>query len=431
MGIKFPCLPRRRRHATAAVTPADFIDRNPHELLGRLQQLVGIPTVNPPGENYDAATRWLVHEMEAVGLATKRYAIAPGLLKKTLPPAQHAFPRFNVLGKWPVRGAKKTLHFNAHYDVVPVSGRWRHANAFSGAIDKGWIFGRGTGDMKGSIASLLLALRALRAAKVTPKMNVEVSFTADEETDSVLGAGWLVANAPIKPDYAVVMEGGEGRTVCCGHNGTVWLEVIVHGKAAHGSLPHLGVNAFEKMAALVSALEDYKQVLAKRTWRTPEGRTMRPTVNIGGEFSCGAGAKINTVPAYASFTIDRRVLAIEKHAEAEKELRAFLAAAARRIPKCAMNVRKISENYACFSEPEHPFFAAMAGCVTRVRREKTLFNVSTGFNDMHFFSHHLQIPTLGYGPGGEGYHAVDERARVKDLLATAKIYAELLTTFEG
>lgn len=413
------------------MTPAEFIDRNPHELLGRLQQLVGISTVNPPGENYDPVTRWLAHEMEAVGLATKRYPIPPAMLKKALPPEQQAYPRFNVLGKWRVPGARKTIHFNAHYDVVPVSGRWRHANAFSGALDKGWIYGRGTADMKGSIASLLMALRALRAAGVAPKLNIEVSFTADEETDSVLGAGWLVAHAPINPDYAIVMEGGEGGVVCCGHNGTVWLDVIVHGKPAHGSLPQRGINALEKMSALVLALEDYKKLLATRTWRTPEGKTMRPTVNVGGVFACGPGAKINTVPAQASFTIDRRVLPVEKHAEAERELRAFLAQAARRIPQCAMNVRKISENYACFSEPEHPFFAAMAGCVSRVRRSRTAFNVSTGFNDMHFFSHHLKIPTLGYGPGGEDYHAVDERAKVKELLASAKIYAQLLTTFAG
>ena len=60
-----------------------------------------------------------------------------------------------------------------------------------------------------------------------------------------------------------------------------------------------------------------------------------------------------------------------------------------------------------------------------------LAGVSTGFNDMHFFAHHLKIPTLGYGPGGQLEHAVDERARVKDLVAGAKIYTDLLTTFAG
>jgi succinyl-diaminopimelate desuccinylase len=352
-------------------------------------------------------------------------------MRRALPPEQQGFPRFNVLGKLAARGARKTIHFNAHYDVVPVSGQWRHGSPFSGAVERGWIFGRGTSDMKGSMASLLLALQALRATRTPPRMNVEVSFTADEETDSVLGSGWLVKNAPIRPDYAIVMEGGEANAVCCGHNGVVWLEVTVHGQAAHGSVPEKGINALEKMSALVLGLDAYKRRLARRHFVTPEGLTMRPTLNIGGVFSAGEGGKINTVPALARFSIDRRVLAIETAAAAERELRAALATAARRIPDCHITVAKVSENHPCFHAPKHPFFAAMAGCVTRVRRQKAVFNVSTGFNDMHFFAHHLKIPTLGYGPGGEDYHAVNERARIRELLAAAKIYAELLTTFAG
>jgi succinyl-diaminopimelate desuccinylase len=413
------------------VTPADYIDRHPRALLDRLQHFVGVSTVNPPGENYDQVTRWLVHELESLGVRTRRYPIPTAMMRQELPPEQQAYPRFNVLGKLSSPGARKTLHFNAHYDVVPVSGKWKHGSPFSGAIDRGWMYGRGTADMKGSIASLLMAVRALRATGSAPRMNLEISFTADEETDSALGTGWLVANAPIAPDYAIVMEGGEGRNVCCGHNGTLWLEVQVHGRPAHGSLPHKGINALEKMAALVRAFDAYKQTLARRTWKTPEGKLHRPTVNLGGVFHCGEGAKINTVPAHASFTIDRRVLPIEQHAAAERELRAFITAAARKIPRCHVTIHKISENYSCFSEPTHPIFTAMARCVTKVRKERTRFSVSTGFNDMHFFSHYLKIPTIGYGPGGQDYHGVDERASVKELLASAKIYAELMTTFEG
>ena len=262
-------------------------------------------------------------------------------------------------------------------------------------------------------------------------MNVEVSFTADEETDSALGTGWLVQNAPIRPDYAIVMEGGEAGHVCCGHNGVVWLEVTVHGRAAHGSLPERGVNALEKMSALVLLLGDYQRTLARRLFRTPEGKVMFPTINLGGTFSSGEGGKINTVPALARFSIDRRVIAIETVASAERELRAVLTAAARRIPGCRISVAKVSDNHPCYHAPTDPFFGAMAQSVTRVRRAPTTFNVSTGFNDMHFFSHYLKIPTLGYGPGGQHEHAIDERARVKDLVAGAKIYADLLTTFAG
>ncbi len=413
------------------MTPADYIDRHSGDLIRRLQRLVGFPTVNPPGDHYDGVTAWLTGELQALGVTARRHSIPERLLRRTLPEAQWGYPRYNVLGKIRAPGARRTLHFNAHYDVVPVSGDWRHGSPFSGTVEGGWIYGRGTADMKGSIASVLLAVQALRATGARPRLNLEISFTADEETDSELGTGWLVKHGPIAPDYAVVMEGGEGDKVCCGHNGTLWLEVILHGRPAHGSLPHKGINALEKMSALVMALEDYKRMLARRAWRTPEGVTMRPTINVGGVFDCGEGAKINTVPALARFTIDRRVLAVESHAAAERELRAFLRQAAAAIPQCRIEVRKISENYSCFSTPEHPFFTAMADCVARVRRRKARFNVSTGFNDMHFFSHHLQIPTLGYGPGGEDYHAVDERAKVRELLASAKIYAALMTEFPG
>ena len=413
------------------MTPSAYIDLHSSDLVRRLRHLVGTSTVNPPGENYAPITAWLTRELAALGLKSRRFTLPASLLKKSLPAAQHRFPRYNVLGKLSSPGAKKTLHFNAHYDVVPVSGTWKHGSPFSGAIAGGWIYGRGTADMKGSIASLLLALQALRATATAPKLNVEVSLTADEETDSALGTGWLVKHAPIRPDYAVVMEGGELNQVCCGHNGTVWLEVTVHGRAAHGSRPDLGINALEKMAALVRELEAYQRQLTRRRWRTPNGRIASPTLNVGGVFACGDGAKINTVPAQASFTLDRRVLAIESHAGAERDLRAFLAAAARRIPRCRISVAKVSENFSCFTPPHHPFFAAMAESVTRVRSEPAVFNVSTGFNDMHFFASVCKIPTLGYGPGGRKEHAVDEAAKLSELLASAKIYADLLVTFGG
>ncbi len=408
-----------------------FIDRSTPDLLGRLKRLVGFPTINPPGQDYEAITGYLTRELGRIGLSAKRHPIPGALLKKSLPAAQHGFPRYNVIGKLKVPGAKKTIHFNAHYDVVPVSGTWRHGSPFSGAVEKGLIYGRGTADMKGSIASLLTALDALRQTRAKPLMNIEVSFTADEETDSILGSNWVVDHAPIKPDYAIVMEGAEGDQVCCGHNGTLWMEVTVHGRAAHGSTPEEGVNALEKMAALVRELEAYKGIIGKKTFVTPEGKTMRPTINVGGTFSCGDGAKINTVPAKAVFSIDRRVLAIEDHDKAERDLRAYLAAAARRIPGCKITVSKVSENFSCFSNPDQPFFKAMASSVRAVRGKPTVFHVSTGFNDVHFFAHHLKIPTLGYGPGGDDIHAVDEKARVKDLLSAAKIYANLLTTFAG
>lgn len=413
------------------MTPASYLDAHTSDLVDLLRRLVQVETINPPGKDYDRMTALLARELRAAGLQAQRLTVPAALQRRTLTPDQHPYPRFNVVGFWPSRKRQKTLHFNAHYDVVPVSGEWAHGSPFSGQEEDGWIYGRGTGDMKGSIASLLLALKALRATNQRPSLNVEVSFTADEETDSALGAGWLVKHAPIRPDYAIVMEGGDGNSVCCGHNGVVWLDVVVHGKAAHGSRPQDGINAFEKMAALTLALEDYKRDLSRRRFETPEGKVMTPTLNLGGVFAQGRGGKINTVPAQARFSIDRRVLAIESVDKAERELRAFLLSAAREIPQCKITIEKVSDNHPCYTPPTDPFFEAMASAVKRVRRRPTVFNVSTGFNDMHFFSHYLKIPTLGYGPSGQNYHGLNERARIRDLVTTAKIYAELLLSFTG
>lgn len=398
-----------------------------NELLGILRKLVSIRTVNPPGACYSEITALLRAELEARGLKTKLLR-PPMSLQKSLGPEVAANPRANVLGKLKVPGAKRTLHFNAHFDVVPVSGRWRHGDAFSGQVEKGWIYGRGTSDMKGSIASLLTALDLVRASGRRPSVNLEVSFTADEETDSLLGAGWLVKNAAISPDYALVMEGGQGRQICCGHNGVCWLRVEVKGKAAHGSRPDMGINALEKMSALVLSLEAHKTVLSQRVFTTPEGRQMRPTINVGGIFDQGEGGKINTVPALASFSIDRRVLPNEKTAKAEAELRHFLKQAAARIPDCRISISKVSESHPSLSLPDHTFAPALAKCVAEVRRQEPRFVVSSGFTDMQFFSHELGIPTLGYGPGGRNEHAVDESARVSDLLGSAAIYANLMLT---
>jgi succinyl-diaminopimelate desuccinylase len=411
------------------MTPARYLTLHQADLVRFLQQMIRLRTVNPPGENYGEITTFLAAELRALGLTVRRVAVPRSIQRRTQPELLD-YPRYNVLAHWDT-GAKKTVHFNAHFDVVPVSGKWKHGSPFNPAVQDGWVYGRGSSDMKGAIASIVFALKALKATGTKPNFNLEVSFTADEETDSILGTGWVTSREKPKADYALVGEGGEGDAVCCGHNGVVWLNVHVHGKAAHGSTPHRGVNALEKMSALVLALGDYKRVLARKKFRSPDGHVMVPTMNLGGVFAAGEGGKVNTVPAAASFSIDRRVLPVETVAAAERDLRAFLKKAAAKIPQCRITIEKISHNHSCYRDPGTPFAAALRASVARVRRRPAKFTVSTGFNDMHFFANELKLPTVGYGPGGENYHAVDERAKVQDLVEAATIYTDLLTTFRG
>src|SRR5262245_39024577 len=123
------------------MSPARYLDRHSADLAAFLQQLIRLRTVNPPGENYGPITQVLAATLRRLGLRVRRGPIPRAMQRKTQP-GLLAYPRYNVIGFWDT-GAKKTVHFNAHYDVVPVSGSWRHGDAFNPVIENGWIYGRG------------------------------------------------------------------------------------------------------------------------------------------------------------------------------------------------------------------------------------------------------------------------------------------------
>lgn len=398
-------------------------------LVGLASELVRIPTVNPPGACYPACADLLQRLATAAGLEVRQVHLPQAAVERALPEAA-GHPRSIVLGRWQV-GARRTVHFNAHYDVVPAAAEGWRFGPFEPRVSRGWLYGRGAADMKGAIASLLHALGTMRRLGLMPRVNVEVSFTPDEETDSQFGAAWVVRKRLLHADYVVVCEGGSAGSVGCGHNGVLWFEVDVIGRAAHGSQPHRGLNAIEQMSALVLELQDYQRQLACRTFRCPDGRKRNATLNVGGVAGTRPGAKINTVPGAATFTLDRRVLPNEDLAEAELDLRRFIQAASRRIPRLRVVLRKLNQHLPTFSDPRAAFPQAFAGAVTAVRRRPTRFTVSSGFNDSHFFAGEAGLPTIGWGPEGEDCHGCDERVRLSELVEAAQVYAEFLTRFPG
>jgi len=283
--------------------------------------------------------------------------------------------------------------------------------------------------MKDSIVALLFAITALRETGVNPAFNVECSFTCDEEIGGHLGAGYIVEKGLVNADYAVNCEGGSELNVGLGHNGVLWFDVTVHGKSAHASRPEKGLNAFEKMAHLVTSLQPLKQKLKapQRLFKTPKGDDRYPTINVGGVFGGTEGDKINTVPGQASFSIDRRVLPNEELTAAEQEIRAAIASICQSDPELKVDVAQMLAIAPCVVPAENPFPQAFAKAVQAVRNEPAQFSTTTGFTDLHFFVADGGLPGVGYGVHGEGAHAVDERVSIPDLVQTTKIYATFMT----
>ena len=289
------------------------------------------------------------------------------------------------------------------------------------------MYGRGSGDMKGSIVALLTAIDCLRRSGAQPAFNIECSFTPDEETGGELGAGYIVRQGLVKAESAVVCEGAAGTRVGLGHNGVLWLYVHLQGKPAHASSPDQGRNAFEAMLAVARHLQRYKKELtrADRRFRDFNGKDRCPTLNIGGVFG-GKGQKVNTVPGDATFSIDRRVLPNERLGQVERELRSSIAVGAATQPQVRCRVETALRIDPCVMDAAHDLPQRFARSVKAVRRRRAGFRVATGFTDLHFFVEEAGIPGIGYGVDGRRAHGADERVRLRDVASTAKTYAHFM-----
>ena len=398
-----------------------YIGEQREELLGSVQTLVRVDTTNPPGRNYRAMTDALLGRCQDLDMQAQVHRVPDQEVRRVL--GSDEFPRYNLIARWDA-GRPQTVHFNAHYDVVPCAGQWKFGDPFEPGLAGDALYGRGSGDMKGAIAALLMAVEALKEAGAEPAFNIECSFTADEETGGQLGAGWIVNKGLVNADFAVVCEGAAGTQVGCGHNGVLWLEVELTGKAAHASSPEQGVNAFEAMASIVQKLQAYKRKInaPQRCYEDFDGRSRNPTLNIGGTFSGGEGDKVNTVPARARFSLDRRLVPGEQIAMVERELRRAIERAAE--PPCRVAAPLRIEP--CVVDAEHALPQAFAQAVQAVRRRTASYRLSSGFTDLHYFAVDGGLPGIGYGVKGERAHGVDERVRVRDLALTARTYAEFM-----
>ncbi len=406
-----------------------YIESNRDALCASLQELVRIPTVNPPGDNYAEIVGLLDERCRELGMQTRIVPVPEAEAVKIVPHAD-AYPRMNLIARWDL-GAEKTVHFNSHFDVVPVSGKWR-AHPFDPQIKGDWLYGRGSDDMKDSIAALLFAISALQETGMQPNFNIECSFTCDEEIGGDLGAGEVVRKGLAQADYAVNCEGSTGLTVCNGHHGVLWLEVAVHGKSAHAADPGSGLNAFEKTAELVAALQPLKEEFDKpqRIFKMSPDIERKPTINIGGVFSGTSGDKINTVPAQVTFSIDRRIPPNERLHQAEAELRGAIQAACKTIPDLKVDVKTALGIEPCLVDSEETLVREFSRSVRAIRRNPVKWAPAGGFTDLHFFVEDGKLPGVGYGPRGEGAHGVNERVSISDLVKTTKIYATFMTRAE-
>jgi len=391
------------------------------QLVAFLKKFLEIPTVNPPGARYGDCIGLLEKKLRGLGLETKVYRV-PKAEQERLNPGYAEYPRYNIVARWDT-GAKKTLHYSGHYDVVPATLGWK-TDAFKPYIKGNKLVARGTQDMKGCDTAALFAVQALLESGAKPAWNIELSFTADEETGGQAGLGWLVHKKLVKPDAAVLLEGGAGDDIGYSHRGVLWSEYTVYGTPAHGSNPKGGINALEKAIFLIGEMKKLERAFAKRRTKfLADGAAKTPTIMFGGV--SGGGAKVNVIPDRFRFTIDRRVIPEEKKAQVKAELERIVRAAQRKDRELKVSVREF-----CWVDPGitklgAPILENTLAAHRAVTGRRGRFRMMAGFTDMHYFTEDAGVPTVGYGVKGAGLHGDFEYCTLDGLREAASIYAEL------
>jgi len=396
------------------------------EMTDFLGEFVGIPTVNPPGDNYAACADWLGGKLRDFDYDVQQIP-AEGRAEHT---AQH--PRVNVIGRLRGTASRPLLHFNGHLDVVPAGRGWT-TDPFRAAISDGKIFGRGTTDQKAGIAASIFAVEAIRRAGVGLLGAVEQSGTVDEESGGFAGMAYLAEHGLVargRTDFVVMTEPLNVDRVCLGHRGVYWFEVATLGRIAHGSMPFLGVSAISKMADFLEIVEhELKPALAVRITdmpvEPPEARQASINVNSISGGQPGSGLQTPCVADRCEAIFDRRFLIEEPVEEVRGEIRAILARLSQMDPEFRYQINDLMTVPPILTRADCTLVTAMSGAVRDVLGSDPPLIASPGtYDQKHVMRLGHVDQCIAYGPGIlDLSHQPDEYCRVDHLVQAAKAMA--------
>jgi len=370
------------------------------------RRLVGADTRNPPG-----------NERLAVGIA--RELLEP--LNATCTEFETVTDRTSLLA---VLGehdpSLPTLMFNGHLDVVPINAAGSTRDPFNAEIDPSTnrLYGRGTSDMKGGIASAIEAVHVLRAAGIEPPCNLVFHLVADEERGGAVGTKAIVDAGLASADACIVPE-PTGMALCIAERGLMHSAVTFHGRPSHGSNPAKGVSAVPHAAAATLALHMHDFGGA------PHALLGSPTANVG-VFHGGSG--VNTVAEEATIHIDRRLIPGQTTGTALDDLHAVLKGLA--IDDMNYEVALLSEGEPSELDPNHAFVASLRKAVASVRGQAPELIGMTFTTDARFLRNQAGIPTIVCGPGDVAQaHVDDEFVSVDALVDAALVFAHVIASF--
>ena len=385
-----------------------------------LQALVRIPTDTPPGDNAPHAEQ-VAGYIGKLGWNVEKFPVPAELTRS------HGLTSItNLIVRRAYGEGGPVLALNAHGDVVPPGDGWTKP-PYGGVIEQGRLYGRAAAVSKCDFTTYLFAVRALEALGVKLRGAVELHFTYDEEFGGLLGPAWLLENGHTKPDYAIAA--GFSYHIVTAHNACLQFEVTVHGKAAHGAIPHTGHDALAAATRILGAL--YARVETLKTIHSAVPGIDHPTMLAG---TIEGGTNTNVVPGKVVLRMDRRMIPEEDPVAVEAEVREMIEGAVRGLPGIRVEIRRLLLAHALRPLPGHEkLVAALQRHGAAVFGEPVSAGGTPLYTDARIYGEH-GIPIVLYGAGPRSVPAsnakrADENLLLEDLRRATKVVARTLLDF--
>jgi succinyl-diaminopimelate desuccinylase len=372
---------------------------NPIEIAS---DLVRFKTVNPPGDE-QAAALYVAELLEKHGFSIERHDFAPG--------------RSSLIAT--LAGADADLAplvFTGHLDTVPLGAASWSFDPY-GEIRSDRLYGRGSSDMKAAVAAMMVAAATARA-RHSLKRGLSLVITAAEETGSA-GARHLAGLGVLGGASGLLVGEPTSNRLAVAHKGALHLRYRTRGTTAHGSMPHLGVNAVTKAITAIAALEG-NNLFA----HPPHALLGKPTATVT---SIHGGENVNSVPDACTFTLDVRTLPGMDHESTRASLQQVLGTDVE-LDACLADMPAVG------TDPGDPFVRCVADVLVSYNIESGAEPIGVSyFTDASVLQPaYGGCPTVILGPGeARQAHQTDEYCLIPNIEIATEIYSQVVREWCG
>ena len=373
------------------------------EITNLAQELIKIPSDETAGEK--EVCEYLESFLKSLGMKVRLQEVLPN--------------RPNIIAEVIGDEVGKSIMFNGHVDTVPIGDikKWS-MDPYSAIIKDNKLFGRGSTDMKGAIASMIIAMKFIM--NNVEKFNGKIIFTGvmAEETTG-LGTQKIVEEN-IKADMAVVGEPSDEK-IYRAHKGTMWFNLSTYGKLEHSSESNSeSNNAIINMMKLIMEINEISKEL-----ETIENNLVgHPSINIG---LIDGGTKQNMIADSCRISIDRRTLPEEKTDEILDKLRIRLDGLRSLDDRLTFDLEIDTIREAVEVVESEQIVQEVKNALNKVINKNPTISGMKATTDMSILVNQGNIPSVIYGPGFiKQAHTVDEFIEVKRLVESSQVYAEIL-----